>query len=33
LRVHQTCDSPEQLMLRAHLLMHDSAYGRYFRPN
>jgi hypothetical protein len=31
--VHQTCDSPEQLMLRAHLLMHDSAYGRYFRPN
>jgi len=31
LRVHQTSDSPEQLMLRAHLLMHDSAYGPYFR--
>ncbi len=33
LSVHQACDSPEQLMLRAHLLMHDSVYGRYFRPN
>ena len=33
LSVHQTCDSPEQLMLRAHLLMHDSAYGRFFRSN
>ena len=31
LTVHETCDSPQQLMLRAHLLMHDSVFGRYFR--
>lgn len=30
--VHQACDSPEQVMLRAHLLMHDAAFGKYFRP-
>jgi len=31
LTVHETCDSPQQLMLRAHLLMHDAVFGRYFR--
>ena len=31
LTVHETCDSPQQLMLRAHLLMHDSVFGRYFK--
>jgi hypothetical protein len=28
--LHRECDSPEQLRLRASLLMHDSVFGRYF---
>jgi hypothetical protein len=31
-RVHlrRECDSPQQLQLRARMLMYDSLYGRYF---
>jgi hypothetical protein len=29
--VQKTCESPEQLMLRAQLLMHDSVFGKYFK--
>ena len=28
--LHRECDSPEQLALRAHLLMQDSIFGDYF---
>jgi hypothetical protein len=28
--LHRVCDSPHQLALRAHLLEHDSIYGKYF---
>ncbi len=30
--LHRECDSPEQLALRAHLLMQDSIFGDYFVP-
>jgi hypothetical protein len=32
LTIHSTSDSPEQVVLRAHLLMHDSVFGRFFVP-
>src|SRR5262249_38482036 len=28
--INQTAGSPEQVMLRAHLLMHDAVFGRFF---
>ena len=28
--LHRECDSPEQLALRAHLLMQDAVFGNYF---
>jgi hypothetical protein len=28
--LHRECDSPQQLGFRAHMLMHDSAFARYF---
>jgi len=28
----RSCDSPEQLQYRAHMLMLDSIYGKYFAP-
>jgi hypothetical protein len=28
--LNRECDSEEQLMLRAHLLLHDSYFGRFF---
>ena len=30
LHLSRECDSPQQVDLRAHFLMHDSVYGRYF---
>ena len=30
--LHRECDSPEQVALRAHLLMQDSIFGDYFAP-
>ena len=29
--LHRECDSPHQLDFRAHMLMHDSVFGRYFK--
>jgi len=28
--LHRECDSPQQLEFRAHMLVHDSLFGRYF---
>jgi hypothetical protein len=28
--LHRECDSSQQIDFRAHMLMHDSVYGKYF---
>jgi hypothetical protein len=28
--LHRECDSAQQLDFRAHMLMHDGVFGRYF---
>ena len=30
LMLHRDCDSQDQVRFRAHLLLHDSVFGRYF---